>query len=217
VITVCIPSSVRYNINFPGSVWYSVIQFYKQEVLWNCWGDPSCFSGWENVSWHLQSCIHLKGIWTLMLVEPCYMWFVIQECCTDWQLEDTYANPLWPKASFMCTMFQATNSGQLTTRNESFFPKEMIFWYAKQYASLICGIFTSFKLSYERRSCQESTYRIYTFFQNNISIEETQTLCTEEIEIKTDMELSSCSPEEDEQEDTRLISFAMSVFFCILM
>jgi hypothetical protein len=48
-------------------------------------------------------------------------------------------------------------------------------------------------------------------------MEETQTLCTEEIEIKTDMELSSCSPDEDVKADTRLISFAMSVFFCISM
>jgi hypothetical protein len=48
-------------------------------------------------------------------------------------------------------------------------------------------------------------------------MEETQTLCTEEIEIKTDMELSSCSPEEDENADPRLISFANSVFCCISM
>jgi hypothetical protein len=48
-------------------------------------------------------------------------------------------------------------------------------------------------------------------------MEETQTLCTEEIEIKTDMELSSCSPEEDEKADIRLISFAMPVIIRILM
>jgi hypothetical protein len=72
---------------------------------------------WENVSWHIQSCIHLKGIWTHMLVEPCYKWFMIQEFSTVWQLEDMYANPLWPEARFMCTMFQAPNSGQLTMRN----------------------------------------------------------------------------------------------------
>jgi hypothetical protein len=48
-------------------------------------------------------------------------------------------------------------------------------------------------------------------------MEKTQTLCTEEIEIKTDMQLSSCSPEEDEKADTRLKSFAMPVFFCISM
>jgi hypothetical protein len=40
-------------------------------------------------------------------------------------------------------------------------------------------------------------------FQTIISMEETQTLCTEEIEIKTDMELSSCSLEKDEKADTR--------------
>jgi hypothetical protein len=40
-------------------------------------------------------------------------------------------------------------------------------------------------------------------FQTIISMEETQTLCTEEIEIKTYMELSSCSPEKDEKADTR--------------
>jgi hypothetical protein len=40
-------------------------------------------------------------------------------------------------------------------------------------------------------------------------MEETQTLCTEEIEIKTDMELSSCSSEKDEKADTRYISFAI--------
>jgi hypothetical protein len=40
---LCIPYSVRYNINYPGSVWYSIIQFYKQTILWNCWGDPSFF------------------------------------------------------------------------------------------------------------------------------------------------------------------------------
>jgi hypothetical protein len=34
-------------------------------------------------------------------------------------------------------------------------------------------------------------------------MEETQTLCTEAIEVKTDMEVSSCSPEEDEKVDTR--------------
>jgi hypothetical protein len=33
-------------------------------------------------------------------------------------------------------------------------------------------------------------------------MEETQTLCIEEIEIKTDMELSSCSSEKDEKADT---------------
>jgi hypothetical protein len=41
------------------------------------------------------------------------------------------------------------------------------------------------------------------FFQNNISMAETHAMCTEEIEIKTDVELSSCSPEEDEKADTR--------------
>jgi hypothetical protein len=40
-------------------------------------------------------------------------------------------------------------------------------------------------------------------FQAIISMEETQTLCTEEIEIKTDMEFSSCSPEKDEKADAR--------------
>jgi hypothetical protein len=40
-------------------------------------------------------------------------------------------------------------------------------------------------------------------FQTIISMEETQTLCTEEIEIKTDMELSSCYLEEDEKAVTR--------------
>jgi hypothetical protein len=30
-----------------------------------------------------------------------------------------------------------------------------------------------------------------------------ETLCTEEIEIKADIELSSCSPEKDEKADTR--------------
>jgi hypothetical protein len=40
-------------------------------------------------------------------------------------------------------------------------------------------------------------------FQTIISMEETQTLCTEEIEIKTDMELSSCSPEKDEKAVTK--------------
>jgi hypothetical protein len=34
-------------------------------------------------------------------------------------------------------------------------------------------------------------------------MEETQTLCTEEIEIKTDMDHSSCSPEKVEKTDTR--------------
>jgi hypothetical protein len=34
-------------------------------------------------------------------------------------------------------------------------------------------------------------------------MEETQPLCTEEIEIKTDLELSSCSPEKDEEADSR--------------
>jgi hypothetical protein len=34
-------------------------------------------------------------------------------------------------------------------------------------------------------------------------MEETQTLCTEEIEIKTDIEFSSCSPEADDIQDTR--------------
>jgi hypothetical protein len=34
-------------------------------------------------------------------------------------------------------------------------------------------------------------------------MEETLTLCTEEIEIKTDRELSSCSPEKDENADSR--------------
>jgi hypothetical protein len=34
-------------------------------------------------------------------------------------------------------------------------------------------------------------------------MEETQTLCTEAIEVKTDKEVSSCSPEEDEKADTR--------------
>jgi hypothetical protein len=34
-------------------------------------------------------------------------------------------------------------------------------------------------------------------------MEETHTLCTEEIEIKTDMELSPCSPEKDEEADSR--------------
>jgi hypothetical protein len=34
-------------------------------------------------------------------------------------------------------------------------------------------------------------------------MEETQTLCIEEIEIKTDLELDSCSPEKDEKADTR--------------
>jgi hypothetical protein len=48
-------------------------------------------------------------------------------------------------------------------------------------------------------------------------MEETLTLCAEEIEIKTDMELSSCSPDEDVKAGTRLKSFAMSVFFCISM
>jgi hypothetical protein len=33
-------------------------------------------------------------------------------------------------------------------------------------------------------------------------MEETHTLCTEEIEIKTDMELSPCSSEKDEKADT---------------
>jgi hypothetical protein len=40
-------------------------------------------------------------------------------------------------------------------------------------------------------------------FQTIISMEETQTLCTEEIEIKTDMEVPSCSSEKDEKADTR--------------
>jgi hypothetical protein len=40
-------------------------------------------------------------------------------------------------------------------------------------------------------------------FQTIISMEETQTLCTEEIEIKIDMEHSSCSPEKDEKAETR--------------
>jgi hypothetical protein len=40
-------------------------------------------------------------------------------------------------------------------------------------------------------------------FQTIISMEETQTLCTEEIEIKADKELSSCSLEKDEKADTR--------------
>jgi hypothetical protein len=31
----------------------------------------------------------------------------------------------------------------------------------------------------------------------------TQTFCSEEIEIKTDNEFASCSPEEDEKQDTR--------------
>jgi hypothetical protein len=45
-----------------------------------------------------------------------------------WQLVDTYANPLWPEASFMCTMFQAPNSSQLTTKNYSlFFPCNQFF------------------------------------------------------------------------------------------
>jgi hypothetical protein len=86
------------------------------------------FSGCENVSWHLQSHIHLKGIWTLMLVEPCYMWFIIKEFRTVWQLDNSYANPLWPEASFMCTMLQAPSSGQLTTRNYSFFPPSKWFF-----------------------------------------------------------------------------------------
>jgi hypothetical protein len=47
-------------------------------------------------------------------------------------------------------------------------------------------------------------------------MEETHTLCSEEIEIKTDMERSSSS-EKDEKADTRYISFATSVFFCISM
>jgi hypothetical protein len=34
-------------------------------------------------------------------------------------------------------------------------------------------------------------------------MEETQTFCKEEIEIKTDMELSSCSPEKGVKADTR--------------
>jgi hypothetical protein len=34
-------------------------------------------------------------------------------------------------------------------------------------------------------------------------MEETRTLCTEEIEIKTDMELSPCSLEKDEMADSR--------------
>jgi hypothetical protein len=34
-------------------------------------------------------------------------------------------------------------------------------------------------------------------------MEVTQTLCTAEIEIKADMELSSCSPEKDEKADSR--------------
>jgi hypothetical protein len=50
----------------------------------------------------------------------------------------------------------------------------------------------------------ENLHTVYIyFFQKNISMEETQILCTEEIEIKTDVELSSCSPEEDEKADTR--------------
>jgi hypothetical protein len=56
-------------------------------------------------------------------------------------------------------------------------------------------------------NCGMNAYIPYTytgiFFQNNISMEETQALYTEEIEIKTDVELSSCSPEEDEKADTR--------------
>jgi hypothetical protein len=40
-------------------------------------------------------------------------------------------------------------------------------------------------------------------FQTIISMEETQTWCTEEIEIKTDMEVPSCSSEKDEKADTR--------------
>jgi hypothetical protein len=50
----------------------------------------------------------------------------------------------------------------------------------------------------------ENLHTIYLyFFQNNISMEETQTLCTEEIEIKTDMDFSSCSLEKDDKADTR--------------
>jgi hypothetical protein len=53
-------------------------------------------------------------------------------------------------------------------------------------------------------NCGMNTYIPYIyFFQNNISIEETQTFCKEEIEIKTDMELSSCSPEKGVKADTR--------------
>jgi hypothetical protein len=36
--------------------------------------------------------------------------------------------------------------------------------------------------------------------QVKISMEETQTLCTEEIEIKTDNEVASCFPEGDEKQ-----------------
>jgi hypothetical protein len=34
-------------------------------------------------------------------------------------------------------------------------------------------------------------------------MEETQTFSTEEIDVKTDMEFSSCPPEEEEKQDTR--------------
>jgi dTDP-4-dehydrorhamnose 3,5-epimerase-like enzyme len=40
-------------------------------------------------------------------------------------------------------------------------------------------------------------------FSEYFSMEETQTLCTKEIEIKTNIELSSCSSEKDEKTDTR--------------
>jgi hypothetical protein len=47
-------------------------------------------------------------------------------------------------------------------------------------------------------------HTVYIYFlQNNISMEEPQSLCTEEIEIKTDVELSSCSSEKDEKADSR--------------
>jgi hypothetical protein len=39
--------------------------------------------------------------------------------------------------------------------------------------------------------------------QINANMEETQTFCKEEIEIKTDNEFSSCSPEKDEKQDAR--------------
>jgi hypothetical protein len=75
----------------------------------------------ENVSWHLQCCIviHLKCKWAFILEKSFYMWNMIQEFCTAWQLEDMYANLCagqyrYVRGNFLPFRFP---NGQLTVKN----------------------------------------------------------------------------------------------------
>jgi hypothetical protein len=60
-----------------------------------------------------------------------------------------HLNPLWPEVSFMCTRFQAPNSDQLTTRNQSVFPRckwffdmliSLYVWFVVYLTVLSCGM-----------------------------------------------------------------------------